>query len=60
MHDAGELKIKAEELKIKNPTTQKRAIGFIRTDNLINNQSSSHQQPRCDGNTDNPSSTEHK
>ena len=60
LHGTEELKIKAEELKIKNPTTQKRAIGFLRTDNLINNQSSSHQQPRCDGNTDNPSSTEHK
>lgn len=60
LHDIEELKIKAEALKIKNPTTQKRAIGFLRNDNLIDNQSSSCQKPQCDCNADNPPSKEHE
>ena len=59
MRDTKEIELKVEALQIKNPTAQTRAIGFIRTDNLIDNQSSRHDQPKCDDAADNPSSNQH-
>lgn len=59
LRDTKEIELKVEALQIKNPTTQTRAIGFIRTDNLIDNQSSCYDQPKCDDAADNPSSNQH-
>lgn len=58
MDNTDELKSKIEAPEIKNPTTPIRAIGFNVKD-LIDNQSSSCQQPKCNNSTDNPSSTNH-
>lgn len=60
LHDTKEIESKAKSLQIKNPTTPTRAIGFIRTDNLIDNQSSSCDQPKCDNATDDPSPNKHE
>ncbi len=58
LRDMNELKLKAESLKIKNPTAPTRAIGFD-VKHLIDNQPSGSQQPKCNNGTDNPSSTDH-